>query len=177
MRAENTFFSARNMTDMMSALDGLSQFGGPRYHAALAAFKERFSDNALVMDKWFRVQAMALCEDPLATFRTLRADPGFTLLNPNRVRSLGGAFASGNPAAFHRADGAGYQAIAELIADVDGTNGALAARLGTVFESCSRVNERRQNLAKRTLNALLDRNSLSANTREILSKIYDGLIS
>jgi aminopeptidase N len=120
---------------------------------------------------------MALCEDPLTTFRTLRADPGFTLLNPNRVRSLGGAFASGNPAAFHRADGAGYQAIAELIADVDGTNGALAARLGTVFESCSRVNERRQNLAKRTLNALLDRNSLSANTREILSKIYDGLIS
>jgi aminopeptidase N len=177
MRAENTFFAARNMTDMMSALDGLSQFGGPRYHAALAAFKERFSDNALVMDKWFRVQAMALCEDPLATFRTLRADPGFTLLNPNRVRSLGGAFASGNPAAFHRADGTGYQAIAELIADVDGTNGALAARLGTVFESCSRVNERRQNLAKRTLHALLDRNSLSANTREILSKIYDGLIS
>jgi hypothetical protein len=49
--------------------------------------------------------------------------------------------------------------------------------LGTVFESCSRVNERRQNLAKRTLHALLDRNSLSANTREILSKIYDGLIS
>lgn len=177
MRAENTFFSARNMTDMMSALDGLSQFGGPRYHAALAAFKERFSDNALVMDKWFRVQAMALCEDPLATFRTLRADPGFTLLNPNRVRSLGGAFASGNPAAFHCADGAGYQVIAELIADVDGTNGALAARLGTVFESCSRVNERRQNLAKRTLHALLDRNSLSANTREILSKIYNGLIS
>jgi aminopeptidase N len=177
MRAENTFFSARNMTDMMSALDGLSQFGGPRYHAALAAFKERFSDNALVMDKWFRVQAMALCEDPLATFKTLRADPVFTLLNPNRVRALGGAFASGNPAAFHRGDGAGYQAIADLIADVDGTNGALAARLGTVFESCSRVNERRQNLAKRTLHALLDRNSLSANTREILSKIYDGLIS
>ncbi|CAN1557554.1 PepN Aminopeptidase N [Caulobacteraceae bacterium] len=177
MRAENTFFSARNMTDMMSALDGLSQFGGPRYHAALAAFKERFSDNALVMDKWFRVQAMALSEDPLATFKTLRADPGFTLLNPNRVRALGGAFASGNPAAFHRGDGAGYQVIADLIADVDGTNGALAARLGTVFESCSRVNEPRQDLAKRTLQALLDRNSLSANTREILSKIYDGLIA
>jgi aminopeptidase N len=177
MRAENTFFSARNMTDMMSALDGLSQFGGPRYHAALAAFKERFSDNALVMDKWFRVQAIALCEDPLATFKSLRADPGFTLLNPNRVRALGGAFASGNPAAFHQADGAGYQAIADLIADVDGTNGALAARLGTVFESCSRVNAPRQSLAKRTLQALLDRNSLSANTREILSKIYDGLIA
>jgi len=177
MRAENTFFSARNMTDMMNALDGLSQFGGPRYHAALTAFKERFSDNALVMDKWFRVQAMALSEDPLATFKSLRADPGFTLLNPNRVRALGGAFASGNPAAFHRGDGAGYQVIADLIADVDGTNGALAARLGTVFESCSRVNEPRQNLAKRTLQALLDRNSLSANTREILSKIYDGLIA
>jgi len=177
LRAENTFFGARNMTDMMSALDGLSQFGGPRYHAALAAFKERFSDNALVMDKWFRVQAMALCEDPLATFKKLREHPDFTLLNPNRVRALGGAFASGNPAAFHRGDGAGYQVIAELIADVDSTNGALAARLGTVFESCSRVNEPRQKLAKRSLQTLLDRNALSANTREILSKIYDGLIA
>lgn len=176
MRAENTFFAARNMTDMMNALDGLSQFGGPRYYAALAAFKEKFSDNALVMDKWFRVQAMAICEDPLATFKRLRQDPSFTLLNPNRVRALGGAFASGNPAAFHRADGTGYQAIASLIADVDGTNGALAARLGTVFESCSRVNEPRQKLAKATLQTLLDRNSLSANTREILSKIFDGLI-
>ncbi|MFM1976420.1 MAG: hypothetical protein RL145_1266 [Pseudomonadota bacterium] len=175
MRAENTFFAARNMTDMMSALDGLSQFGGPRYHAALAAFRDRFSDNALVMDKWFRIQAMAVCEDPLATFKSLRADPAFTLLNPNRVRALGGAFASGNPAAFHRADGAGYQAIAALIADVDSTNGALAARLGTVFESCSRVNLPRQKLARTALQALLDRNSLSANTREILSKIYDGL--
>lgn len=176
MRAENTFFAARNMTDMMNALDGLSQFGGPRYYAALAAFKEKFSDNALVMDKWFRVQAMAICEDPLATFKRLRQDPSFTLLNPNRVRALGGAFASGNPAAFHRADGTGYQAIASLIADVDGTNGALAARLGTVFESCSRVNEPRQKLAKATLQTLLERNSLSANTREILSKIFDGLI-
>ena len=177
MRAGNTFFAARNMTDMISALDGLSQFGGPRYHAALAAFKDKFSDNALVMDKWFRVQAMAICEDPLVTFKKLRSDPSFTLLNPNRVRALGGAFASGNPAAFHRADGAGYQAIGELIADVDHTNGALAARLGTVFESCSRVNEARQKLARGTLQTLLDRNSLSANTREILSKIYDGLIA
>jgi aminopeptidase N len=177
MRAENTFFAARNMTDMMNALDGLSQFGGPRYHEALSAFKARFSDNALVMDKWFRVQAMAVCEDPLSTFKSLRADPGFTLLNPNRVRALGGAFASGNPAAFHRGDGAGYQAIAGLISDVDVTNGALAARLGTVFEACSRVNEPRQKLARQTLQSLLDRNSLSANTREILSKIYDGLIA
>lgn len=176
MRAENTFFAARNMTDMMSALDGLSQFGGPRYHAALAAFKERFADNALVMDKWFRIQAMAVSEDPLTTFKSLRADPGFTLLNPNRVRALGGAFAGGNPAAFHRADGTGYQVIADLIADVDGTNGALAARLGTLFESCSRVNKPRQKLARQKLQSLLDRNSLSANTREILSKIYDGLI-
>jgi aminopeptidase N len=129
------------------------------------------------MDKWFRIQAMAVCEDPLTTFKNLRSDPAFTLLNPNRVRALGGAFASGNPAAFHRADGAGYQAIATLIADVDGTNGALAARLGTVFESCARVNEPRQKLARTALLALLDRNSLSANTREILSKIYDGLIA
>lgn len=176
LRAENTFFAARNMTDMMSALDGLSQFGGPRFQTALDGFKSRFADNALVMDKWFRVQAMAISGDPIATFARLRSDPAFTLLNPNRVRALGAAFASGNPAAFHRADGAGYRCLADLIGDVDGLNGALAARLGTMFESCARVEPGRQKLASAVLQELLNRNSLSANTREILSKIQAGLM-
>jgi aminopeptidase N len=159
----------------MAALLALSQFGGPRFEGALVAFKHQFHDNALVMDKWFRVQAIALCGDPLVTYAQLRSDPQFTLSNPNRVRALGGAFAQGNPAAFHRVDGEGYGVIGALISDVDHLNGALAARLATVFETCVRVDSPRRMAASKTIEGLLAKNSLSANTREILTKIISGL--
>jgi aminopeptidase N len=84
LRAENFFFAARNMTDMMAALDSLSQIGGPRFEAALTAFKNTFSANALVMDKWFRIQAMAGSGDGLETFAKLRADPAFTQIVSDR---------------------------------------------------------------------------------------------
>jgi aminopeptidase N len=175
LRAENFFYGARNMTDMMAALDSLSQIGGARFEAALLVFQERFGDNALVMDKWFRIQAMASCGDGIASFERLRQNPAFTLLNPNRVRSLGGAFAMGNHKAFHRKDGAGYRIMCKLIGDVDDVNGAVAARLCTLLESTTRVDKGRRALARQAIEGLLSRNSLSANAREILTKIGAGL--
>jgi aminopeptidase N len=171
LRAENFFFSARNMTDMIAALDSLAQVGGPRFDAALAAFQKRFSDNALVMDKWFKIQAMASSGDGIATFERLRHDPAFNLLNPNRVRALGSAFAMGNHNSFHRKDGAGYQLVCALIGYVDEVNGAVAARLCTLLESTSRVEPHRRALACQAIDGLLARNNLSANAREILGKI------
>jgi aminopeptidase N len=171
LRAENFFYASRNMTDMMAALSALSETGGPRYQAALDRFQHEFSDNGLVMDKWFRVQAMASCGDGIATFLALRADPAFTLLNPNRVRALGGAFAMGNYKSFHRRDGAGYQVLCDLIGDVDALNGGVAARLSTLLESCTRVDSGRRTHAAKAIDTLLNRNSLSSNAREILEKI------
>ncbi len=171
LRAENFFFAARTMTDMMAALESLALIGGPRFEAALQAFRQRFSDNPLVMDKWFRVQAMATSGDGIATFNRLRQDSAFNLFNPNRVRSLGGAFAAGNPKSFHRKDGAGYRVMADLIADIDARNGAIAARLCTLFESTARVEVGRRQLASKAVTGLLERPALSANSREILNKI------
>jgi aminopeptidase N len=171
LRAENFFYAARNMTDMMAALSALSEIGGDRFVGALNAFKERFHDNALVMDKWFRVQAMASSGDGVATFLSLRADPSFNLRNPNRVRALGGAFAMGNFKSFHRRDGAGYQVFCDLIGDVDGLNGAVAARLATGLEACARVDDGRKHHAANAIDKLLNRNNLSSNAREILEKI------
>jgi aminopeptidase N len=124
-----------------------------------------------VMDKWFRVQAMASSGDGIATFNRLRSDPAFTILNPNRVRALGSAFAMGNHKSFHRKDGTGYKVLCELIGDVDEVNGAVAARLCTLLESCTRVEAGRRSFAKLWIDGLLSRNSLSSNSREILEKI------
>jgi aminopeptidase N len=175
LRAENFFYAARNMTDMMAALSALSETGGPRFAAALDRFAQQFGDNALVMDKWFRVQAMASSGDGIATFLALRADPAFNILNPNRVRSLGGAFGMANFKSFHRRDGAGYRVFCDLIGEVDVVNGAVAARVCTALESCTRVDQTRRSHAQSAIASLLDRNSLSANTREILEKIKKAL--
>jgi aminopeptidase N len=174
MRAENFFYAARNMTDMMAALTCLSEIGGPRFDGALDRFREQFGDNALVMDKWFRVQVMASSGDGVATFLKLRADPAFTLLNPNRVRALGGAFAMGNYKGFHRRDGAGYRVFCDLVGDVDQINGAVAARICTALESCARVDAVRRSHAQAAIEGLLTRNNLSENAREILGKIKDA---
>jgi aminopeptidase N len=174
-RAKAAFHAARNMTDKMAALDALSQLGGEAFAGALGAFRQAHGGDALVMDKWFAIQAAAISGDPLATFAKLRADPDFTLFNPNRVRSLGAAFAVRNPEAFHRADGSGYRALAGLVGEVDGHNPALSARLCTGFESAGRVEAGRRAQAAAAIGALLDREALSANAREILTKVGDAL--
>jgi aminopeptidase N len=173
--ALSRFHAATNMTDTMAALDALGQIGGPAWDEALGQFRQRWNGETLVMDKWFGVQAASTCADPVATFHRLRDDSAFTLATPNRVRALAAPFAVRNPAAFHRADGAGYQALAQLIGDADARNPALAARLSTFFEATARVDRPRRERASAVIGQLLERKGLSANTGEILGKIAASL--
>ena len=53
-----------------------------------------------MIDKWFTVQALDPGEGSLGRVLGLTAHPAFDARNPNRLRSLVGAFASGNPARF-----------------------------------------------------------------------------
>ena len=60
----------------------------------------------------------------------LAASPAdFTLANPNRLRSLVGAFCMSNQLHFHAADGSGYRFAGDVILEVDGLNRQTAARL------------------------------------------------
>src|SRR5690606_16386096 len=90
--------------------------------AALAAFENRYRDNALVMDKWYIVQATIPGAQTLDRVRSLTGHSGFSLTNPNRVRSLVGTFASSNQTGFHRADGEGYRFLAEIVLALDKHN-------------------------------------------------------
>ena len=49
--------------------------------------------------------------------------------NPNKVRSLIGAFAGGNAINFHREDGAGYRFLADQVLALNTLNPQIAARL------------------------------------------------
>ena len=169
------FEAATNMTDTIAALDALGQCGGSLWQEALDRFRQRWSGETLVMDKWFSIQAAALAGDPLETFARLRRDPAFTLATPNRVRALVGPFAVRNPAAFHRPDGGGYRAVADLVLEADGRNPALAARLATHFDTTARVSADRRTAARTVIDGLLGQADLSDNSREILSKVRASL--
>jgi aminopeptidase N len=125
--AKAQFDAADNMTDRQGALSVLVSLEAPEREAALDAFYERFRDEALVLDKWFALQAMAQRPDTLAAVERLAAHPDFTMSNPNRLRALAGSF-SGNQWAFHSGEGRGYEFLADMILKADKLNPQLAAR-------------------------------------------------
>ena len=119
---------ADNMTDRQGALAALASSDSPERHGALAAFYERYRSDPLVLDKWFTVQALSTRDDTLDQVEALAAHPDFTLSNPNRMRSLVGAFAA-NQRAFHDPSGRGYRFLTDMILAVDRLNPQTAARL------------------------------------------------
>jgi aminopeptidase N len=169
-RLTRAFETAGNMTEKMAALEALGQVEGDAFDAALAVFLDRWRDSPLVVDKWFSVQAAAPRADAAARVRRLKAHPLFTIRNPNRARALAAAFAMRNLRAFHAADGAGYDFLAEVVQEADALNPALAARLMTPFESWRRFDARRQSGARAAIDRLAGAPSLSRNVREMIDR-------
>ncbi|KQT55286.1 MULTISPECIES: aminopeptidase N [unclassified Aureimonas] len=170
--AADAYAKAGNMTDRLAALSVLAHRfpEAPETDAALADFYARFEDNALVIDKWFTLQATAPFEGALARVRSLAAHPKFNLANPNRARSLIGAFAAGNQVGFNRADGAGYAWVAEMIQSLDELNPQIAARIATAFRSWRCFEAGRRETARSTLVELAGKTNLSVDLRDIVDR-------
>ena len=95
------FDAADNMTDSIAALAALMDGVSPERDALFARFEAKWRDEPLVLDKWFALEAMSGRADTLARVQKLLAHPRFNARNPNRVRSLVGAFTLRNFARFH----------------------------------------------------------------------------
>ena len=63
------------MTDRQGALGVLVSLQAPERQAALDAFYERFQDDALVLDKWFALQAAAQRTDTVDQVLKLASIP------------------------------------------------------------------------------------------------------
>jgi aminopeptidase N len=161
---------ADNMTDRLAALSLLVDSNAPERSDRLAAFYRAWQAEPLVVDKWFALQAMAQRPDAPEEVEALAGHPAFTLRNPNRVRSLFGVFAHGNPTGFHRADGAGYSLVAACILDLDASNPQVAARLVGAFSRWRRYDMKRQARMKEALTQILARPKLSPDVYEIATK-------
>ncbi len=163
------FEAADNMTDRVAALGVLANGDFAERTAALAAFHDRYRDNPLVIDKWFTTQALSARADTAEQVVALLGHADFTLSNPNRFRSLVGAF-SVNQRAFHRADGAGYDLLAEQIIALDAINPQTAAKMVPPLGRWNRFNEARQAKMKAALERILAVPRLSKDVYEQASK-------
>jgi aminopeptidase N len=173
VRAARQYNAADNMTDRTAALATLSLHAGPERDRVFADYSTRYATDALVIDKWFGLQAMIPQPDTLDKVRALTVHPAFSFANPNRVRALIGAFAQGNPTQFNRADGAGYEFIADNVLALDPKNPQLAARLATAFRTWRTLEQGRRGKAQ----AALERIKAAPNRSRDLADIVERALA
>jgi aminopeptidase N len=172
-RAKAQFEAADNMTDRLAALAVLALIPGDEREAALSAFAAAHGDDPLIMDKWFALQATIPEPGTLERLRGLMSHPAFSLGNPNRARSLIGSFAMGNPSQFNRADGAGYEFLADIVLELDGKNPQVAARLLTAFRTWRMLEPGRRAKAEAALKRIASAPKLSPDVGDIVQRSLD----
>ena len=167
--AKSQFDRADNMTDRQGALGILVSLDAPERQEALDAFYARFRDDALVLDKWFALQAAAQRPDTADGVLKLATHPDFVMTNPNRLRSLVAMFA-GNHWAFHTSDGRGYRFVTEMIVAADKLNPQIAARLVPAFGRWRRFEPKRAEMMRNSLEQIVATPGLSRDVFEQASK-------
>ena len=176
--AVNQYRIADNMTDRYAALAGLVIHGAKEATDCLNDFYERFTNDALVIDKWFGLQSSRSPVDgidpTLSNVKKLRQHPAFKMNNPNRVRSVIHTFCSNNPASFHQADGSGYEFWVDSVLALDPINPQVAARLARALDRWRLFAAPYQDHMKSALERVAASQILSPDTREVISKALGG---
>ncbi|MGC1002902.1 aminopeptidase N [Pantoea agglomerans] len=171
---QTQYHQATNMTDALAALSAAVAAQLPCRDALLAAYDERWHQDGLVMDKWFVLQATSPAANVMRNVRQLLNHRSFTMSNPNRVRSLVGAFASANPAAFHAKDGSGYKFLVEMLTDLNTRNPQVAARMVEPLIRLKRYDEDRQAMMRQALEQLLELDKLSGDLYEKITRALNA---
>ncbi len=168
--AQAQFDSAGNMTDRLAALGTLALLGGEARETAFARFYDQFAGDALVIDKWFSLQATIPEAATTQRVRELMSHRDFSMSNPNRLRSLLGAFANANPTRFHALDGSGYDLLTRVVLELDPKNPQLAARLLSALRSWRILEPKRRDLIESRLKHIVAQENLSADLRDIATR-------
>jgi aminopeptidase N len=164
------FDAADNMTDAVAALAALNDGDSTERRALFERFEVRWRDEPLVLDKWFALEATSERRDTLDRVRRLLAHPRFNAKNPNRVRSLVGAFTLRNFARFHDRDGRGYAFAADEVLALDPVNPQLAAAIAGAFNLWKRFPEPRRGLMQAALQRIATASGLSPDVTEVVTR-------
>nr|WP_084978328.1 aminopeptidase N [Plesiomonas shigelloides] len=163
---------ADNMTDTLAALSAAVSAELPCRDNLMQHFADKWQHDGLVMDKWFMLQATSPAANVLENVQALMQHPSFSLANPNRTRSLIGAFASGNPSAFHAKDGSGYRFLSDVLVELNSRNPQVASRLIEPLIRLGRYDAERQQLMREQLLRLQNLDNLA---RDLFEKITKSL--
>ncbi|MFK7795646.1 MAG: aminopeptidase N, partial [Gammaproteobacteria bacterium] len=171
--AKLQFETTNNMTDSMAALESVNDLDVAFRSEALTLFGDRWEDDALVMDKWFSLQARSRKPGVLNTIKELLSHPCFSIKNPNKVRALISVFAMANPTAFHAKDGSGYTFLADKIIELNAINPQVASRLVKPLIDWKKYDAGRQKLMKQSLQRIKAVPELSRDVFEIVDRGLD----
>jgi aminopeptidase N len=182
-KAYQRFKEAGNMTDRLGALNALVASHSLLADSALTRFHAMAHGDALVLDKWFTVQALApepvagvagaLPGSAFARAKALLQHPDFSMKNPNRARSLLSALFTSNPAAFHRTDAAGYVLWADKLLEMDNLNSHVAGRLARAMDRWAVLAEPYRSAAREAIARVAVKPDLSSDVREVVSRALD----
>ena len=178
-RAYQRFKDATNMTDRQGAIQALVDSHSVLADAALERLHALAQGDALVLDKWFMLQAQA--PEPLgadagrafARAKALLKHRDYSAKNPNRVRSLVFTLCARNPAAFHRSDAAGYVLWADRLLELDAINPQLAGRLARAMDRWAHLAEPWRSAAREAIGRVAAKADLSNDVREIVSRALE----
>jgi aminopeptidase N len=173
-RAKAHYFNANNMTDRVAALASLADSTQPEREEVFNHFYQTYQQYPLVVDKWFKLQAMGNRDSSFEDFAKLRQHPEFNIKNPNRVRSLYTAFSLYNPVKFHDPSGRGYALQRDVIIELNAINPQIAARQVNPFREWKRYTPQLQVHMQAALQAILDTPNLSNDVFEVVSKSLNG---
>ena len=171
--------TANNMTDQYGALAVLVNFSLSHAEASLSNFHERFKSDALVIDKWFALQAtrqidfkqkQSVMQDVL----NLRKHPDFNIKNPNRARSLIHAFCMNNLGAFHQPSAETYQFWADHVIELNHINPQVAARLARALDRWKQFAPNYQVHMKSALEFISKQTNLSSDVAEVIQKALNS---
>ena len=163
-----------NMTLKLSALKAVKNADHKITEQLISQFDAQWRHDALVMDKWFALQATTDNDGAIDLIKSLYDHPCFDKSNPNRVRALVGQFARSNPAQFHRIDGKGYELLADLLIELNAINPQNASRMVTPFMSWKRYDSTRQQLIQAQLQRIASIDNLSDDLFEKVDKALNA---
>lgn len=165
---------ASNMTDRLAALTSLSHYDIPQRVECLDEFYAQYSEDPLVLDKWFSIQSRSRLVSSYDTVCELLKHPAFNIKNPNNVRAVLAGFCVYNPVNFHRADGKGYELLAEQVFKLDAFNPLIASRLAKFLSRWQRFDTARCQRMQDVLISIQNVKSVSTQVREIVDMCLDS---
>lgn len=160
----------RNMTDVISALNVIANSELDVREEILEDFYELWKHDPLVMDKWLIIQATSKRRETLQEVKKLMGNAVFSMKNPNKVRSLIGAFCSMNHVRFHDASGDGYEFLADRIIELNEINPQIAARMVSPFTTWRKYDGERQHMMRDQLERIATLPNISGDVFEVVKK-------